>query len=35
MNIPLILLAEDDKPIRKLITTTLQTQGYLYHTMMP
>lgn len=32
MNKPLILVVEDDKPIRKLITTTLETQGYLYHT---
>lgn len=32
MNKPLILVVEDDKAIRKLITTTLETQGYLYHT---
>ncbi|HBD64534.1 MAG TPA: DNA-binding response regulator [Clostridiales bacterium] len=32
MNKPLILVIEDDKAIRKLITTTLETQGYLYHT---
>ncbi|MCL6604967.1 MAG: response regulator [Paenibacillus sp.] len=32
MNKPLILVVEDDKPIRKLITTTLETQGYKYHT---
>jgi two-component system KDP operon response regulator KdpE len=32
MNKPFILVVEDDKPIRKLITTTLQTQGYNYHT---
>ena len=32
MNKPLILIVEDDKAIRKLITTTLETQGYLYHT---
>ncbi len=32
MNSPLILVVEDDKPIRKLITTTLETQGYRYHT---
>lgn len=28
MNKPFILVAEDDKPISKLITTTLETQGY-------
>lgn len=32
MNKPLILVVEDDKAIRKLITTTMETQGYLYHT---
>lgn len=32
MNKPFILVVEDDKAIRKLITTTLETQGYLYHT---
>lgn len=32
MNKPMILVVEDDKPIRKLITTTLETQGYKYHT---
>lgn len=32
MNSPVILVVEDDKPIRKLITTTLETQGYRYHT---
>lgn len=32
MNKPVILVVEDDKPIRKLITTTLETQGYKYHT---
>lgn len=32
MNKPLILVVEDDTAIRKLITTTLETQGYLYHT---
>ncbi len=32
MNKPFILVVEDDKPIRKLITTTLETQGYQYHT---
>jgi len=32
MNKPLILVVEDDKAIRKLITTTLETQEYLYHT---
>ncbi|MBP1907144.1 two-component system KDP operon response regulator KdpE [Paenibacillus turicensis] len=30
MNKPFILVVEDDKPIRKLITTTLETQGYRY-----
>ncbi|EPR10566.1 response regulator [Ruminiclostridium papyrosolvens] len=32
MNKPLILVVEDDKAISKLITTTLETQGYRYHT---
>ncbi len=32
MNKPLILVVEDDKAIQKLITTTLETQGYQYHT---
>lgn len=32
MNKPFILVVEDDKAIRTLITTTLETQGYLYHT---
>ncbi len=32
MNKPLILVVEDDKAIRTLITTTLETQKYLYHT---
>lgn len=32
MNKPLILIVEDDKAIRKLITMTLETQGYQYHT---
>nr|WP_300004155.1 response regulator [Tissierella sp.] len=32
MNKPLILVIEDDKAIRTLITTTLETQQYLYHT---
>ena len=31
MNKPLILVVEDDNAVRKLITTTLETQGYLYH----
>ncbi len=31
MNKPLILVVEDDKAVRNLITTTLETQGYLYH----
>lgn len=30
MNKPVILVVEDDKPISKLITTTLETQGYKY-----
>ncbi len=32
MNKPKILVVEDDKAVRNLITTTLETQGYLYHT---
>ncbi|MDF2843941.1 MAG: DNA-binding response regulator, partial [Herbinix sp.] len=32
MTKPLILVVEDDKAISKLITTTLETQGYQYHT---
>jgi len=32
MNKPLILVVEDDKAVRKLITTTLETQAYQYHT---
>lgn len=32
MNKPMILVVEDDKIVRKLITTTLETQGYQYHT---
>lgn len=32
MNKPLVLVVEDDKAIRTLITMTLETQGYLYHT---
>lgn len=32
MNKPSILVVEDDRPIRKLITTTLETQGYKYYT---
>ncbi len=35
MNKPLILVVEDDKAVRKLITTTLETQRYLYHTAEP
>ncbi len=31
MNKPHILVVEDDKAVRKLITTTLETQGYTYH----
>jgi two-component system KDP operon response regulator KdpE len=33
MNKPLILVVEDDMAIRNLITTTLETQGYQYHTV--
>jgi two-component system KDP operon response regulator KdpE len=33
MNKPLILVVEDDSAIRNLITTTLETQGYQYHTV--
>lgn len=32
MNKPLILVVEDDKAVRKLITTTLETQDFQYHT---
>ncbi|WP_343208068.1 response regulator transcription factor [Anaerolentibacter hominis] len=32
MNKPLILVVEDDAAVRNLITTTLETQGYRYHT---
>lgn len=32
MNKPLILVVEDDKPVRNLMTTTLETQGYRYRT---
>lgn len=32
MNKPFILVVEDDKAIQKLVTTTLETQKYLYHT---
>lgn len=31
MNKPLILVVEDDRAVQKLITTTLETQGYQYH----
>ena len=27
---PLVLVVEDDKPVRNLITLTLETQGYRY-----
>ncbi len=30
MNKPLILIVEDDKAVRKLITTTIETKGYLF-----
>jgi two-component system KDP operon response regulator KdpE len=32
MNKPYILVVEDDKAVRKLITTTLETQDYAFHT---
>ncbi|MEG1011835.1 MAG: DNA-binding response regulator, partial [Ruthenibacterium sp.] len=32
MNKPKILVVEDDKAIRNLIATTLETQGYQYDT---
>ncbi|SHJ38415.1 response regulator [Parasporobacterium paucivorans] len=32
MNKPLILVVEDDSAIRNLITTTLETQSYRFHT---
>ena len=32
MNKPIILVVEDDKAIRKLITTTLEMEGYNYNT---
>lgn len=32
LNKPIILVVEDDKAIRKLITTTLEMEGYNYHT---
>ncbi len=32
MNKPFILVVEDNKAVRKLITTTLETQGYAFHT---
>lgn len=32
MNKPMILVVEDDKAIRNLITTTLETQAYQFHT---
>ncbi|MFZ2539368.1 MAG: response regulator transcription factor [Oscillospiraceae bacterium] len=32
MNNSIIFVVEDDKAIRNLITTTLETQGYHYHT---
>jgi two-component system KDP operon response regulator KdpE len=31
MNKPYILVVEDDKAVRKLITTTLETQDYAFH----
>ena len=35
MNKPLILVVEDDAPIRNLITTTLKTQDYKYTPPLP
>lgn len=32
MNKPMILVVEDDKVVRNLITTTLETQDYQFHT---
>lgn len=32
MNKPMILVVEDDKAVRNLITTTLETQAYQFHT---
>ena len=32
MNKPLILVVEDDTAVSSLITTTLETQSYQYHT---
>ena len=32
MNRPQILVVEDDPAVRNLITTTLETQGYQFHT---
>lgn len=34
MNKPMILVVEDDKAVRNLITTTLETQDYQFHTAM-
>lgn len=32
MNKPLVLIVEDDAPVRNLISTTLETHDYKYHT---
>ena len=32
MDKPLILVVEDDKAVKNLITTTLDIEGYRYHT---
>ena len=32
MTKPLVLVVEDDKPVRNLISLTLETQGYRYKT---
>ena len=32
MNKPEILIVEDDKAIKNLISTTLEMEGYRYHT---
>ena len=32
MNKPLLLVVEDDAAVRSLISTTLKTEGYRFHT---
>ena len=34
MNKPLILVVEDDAAVRNLITTTLETHQYRFHTCL-